>query len=77
MAMVQNNPALHHFKLHLGNTGPKVGIRIIDNNGRLIERMEISSGAKTVSIGEKYRSGIYFAQITSGMYTKTVKLVKL
>ena len=74
---VQNNPTHHHFDLHVGSTDQKVNINITDNNGRLIERLEMAQGANTISIGENYRSGIYFVQITNGKITKTLKLVKL
>lgn len=77
MVKVRNNPTLHQFDLHLGSIDQKVSVCITDNSGRLIERMEIANGTNSVTIGKNYRSGIYFAQITNGLYTKTVKLVKL
>jgi hypothetical protein len=74
---VRNNPTLHHFDLYFGSTEQKVEIRITDNNGKLVEKLEGANSVSSISIGENYRSGIYFAQITSGKCTKTVKLVKL
>jgi hypothetical protein len=55
----------------------KASLHVFDNNGRLIDTMEIPNGSKVVSIGANYRSGLYFAQITGGGNTRVVKLVKL
>ena len=74
---VRNNPAHHEFELYIESLVSKASLRITDINGRLIERMQIPNGTKTVPIGANYRSGIYFAEITGGGYSRVVKLVKL
>ena len=74
---VRNNPAHNQFELYIENMASKISVRVTDSNGRLIERMDLSNGAKTIPIGANYRSGLYFAEITSGGNTKVVKLVKL
>ena len=72
---VRNNPASHQFELYIEGISSKASLRIIDNNGRLIERRGISNG--TVSMGANYRSGLYIAEIMSGGNTRVIKLVKL
>ena len=74
---VGNNPASHQFELYIQNMPSKASLHVFDNNGRLIETMEIPNGNKVVSMGANYRSGLYFAKITGGGNTQVVKLVKL
>jgi hypothetical protein len=74
---VGNNPASHQFDLYIQSTAPKASLRVFDNSGRLIEILEIKNDNKAVPVGANYRSGLYFAQITSGGNTRVVKLVKL
>ena len=75
--VVHNNPTGQQFQIRFESYEPKVVIRIVDNNGRLIERLTRPAGINTIKIGENYRSGTYFAHFTDGLNTKTVKLVKL
>ena len=74
---VRNNPSSYQFELYVESKATKSSIRITDINERLIENLQIAKGIRTVSLGANYRSGIYIATITSGEYTKAVKLVKL
>jgi hypothetical protein len=75
--VVQNNPTGHQFEIKFNSSEQKVVSRIVDNNGRLVERLTIPAGANTLKIGKNYRSGTYFAHFTDGINTKTVKLIKL
>ena len=76
--MVRGNPSHNSFHLDFpGNFSGRIKIQVIDINGRLIEKLEVAEGARTVQLGDSYGAGIYLAQLTNGMQNKTVKLVKL
>jgi hypothetical protein len=75
--VVQNNPTGHQFEIKFESAEQKIVLRIVDNNGRLIERRTIQAGTSAITIGESYRRGTYFAHFTDGLHSKTVKLVKL
>lgn len=74
---VRNNPAQNQFELYIESIVSTISVRITDSNGRLIERIQASGGSKVVPIGANYRSGLYLAEISSGGYSRVVKLVKL
>lgn len=75
---IRNNPASTYFDLvFLKWAGEKISINIVDHAGRSIERLQVPNKNQRIRIGEHYRTGIYFAEITNGMDKRTVKLVKL
>ena len=75
---VRNNPASSHFDIVLVKwPGEKIFINIMDQAGRLMQRLQVPKKNQSLRIGESYRSGIYFAEITNGTNKRTVKLVKL
>ena len=51
-------------------------LRVIDISGKIIETKNVTSN-QTIRIGDNYRAGIYFAEITQGNERKIVKLVKI
>jgi len=75
---IRNNPASTYFDLVFFKwAGEKISINIVDHAGRSIERLQVPNKNQRIRIGEHYRTGIYFAEITNGMDKRTVKLVKL
>ena len=75
---VASNPATVQFRLQVeSSTKEKILIQISDEQGRVIERIESKMSSQSIYLGNRYRPGIYFAQIIQGNNKKTVKLVKL
>ena len=75
---VRGNPSHNSFHLDFPQTvSGGLKIQVIDMNGRLIEKLEVTQGTKTIQIGKNYNAGIYFAYLTNGTHNKMVKLVKL
>jgi hypothetical protein len=75
---VRLNPSATLFRLDFAETTTgKTSIKVTDSNGRLVEKLELAKGAKTITFGSTYQPGFYFADISNGKQSKTVKLVKL
>jgi hypothetical protein len=75
---VASNPANIQFRLQVESSAKeKILIQISDAQGRVIERIESKMSSQSIYLGNRYRPGIYFATITQGNNSKTVKLVKL
>ena len=75
---VRGNPSHNNFYLDFPqNFSGKIKIQVIDINGRLIEKIEVAEGIRTVQLGENYNDGVYLVQLINGMHNKMVKLVKL
>jgi hypothetical protein len=74
---VLGNPAPDHFTLvtRTHSTLP-LALRVMDAAGRLIETREKVSVEGAIRLGEGYRSGIYFVEITQGPQRATLKLLK-
>jgi hypothetical protein len=49
-------------------------MRIVDVSGRIVEQKEGLLPEQVIRIGERYRNGIYFAEIRQGNNIKTIKL---
>lgn len=74
---VMPNPSAESFTLYASSDadGPLI-LRVIDISGRIIEHKNLMAN-QTIKIGEKYRPGIYLAEITQGNERKIMKLVKI
>jgi hypothetical protein len=74
---VLGNPAPDHFTLvpHTHSTQP-LALRVMDAAGRLIETRQHVPADGPIQLGEGYRSGIYFLEITQGPQRATLKLLK-
>jgi Secretion system C-terminal sorting domain len=73
------NPTSNSFSIHIraANSIEKISLRISDVFGRTVEQKTNLSAGQTISFGNKYQSGIYFAEVLQGNERKVVKLVKL
>ena len=75
---VMNNPSRDNFYLELpGKMAGKINLRILESNGRLMEKIEVSAGSNIIQFGDGYQPGIYFVEVSNGMYKKSLKLIKL
>ncbi len=74
---VMPNPSQQYFTLQLTAADIKIPvmIQVTDATSRTIEIKQNIKG--TITIGDMYRPGIYFATIIQGEKRKTVRLVKL
>ena len=72
-----SNPARGYFTLQLSsNSTDKVTLRVMDMQGKLIEQLQNIPSNKEIKLGNNYRPGIYFIEVTQGALNKKLKLVK-
>jgi PKD repeat protein len=72
------NPSRLSFTLSIeSNNDLPVNIRILDVQGREIDRLENRSANSIVKIGDRLNTGFYLAEIVQGNERKIVKLVKI
>ncbi|NCU04509.1 MAG: T9SS type A sorting domain-containing protein, partial [Chitinophagaceae bacterium] len=72
------NPSSAEFTLLIRSelTG-KLNLRILDIQGRVLEQQSNISPTQKLVIGQGFRPGIYFAEISQGGERQLIKLVKL
>jgi uncharacterized repeat protein (TIGR03803 family) len=73
------NPSSSQFtlKIETGNTKEILNIRVVDVLGRVIEVKNNIFAGQTLQIGNNYRPGVYFVEVTQGTDKKQLKLIKL
>ena len=73
------NPSNSHFilKVESENIKEAINVRIVDFLGRVIEIKTNVFAGQTLQVGNYYRPGIYFVEVTQGMNKKQLKLIKL
>ncbi len=73
------NPSPVAFTLLVGGLNPAetATLRVMDIQGRILEQRTNISPSQKLSIGESFKAGIYFAEITQGSERKVIKLLKL
>jgi hypothetical protein len=74
-AMVWPNPSRSCFNLRVSDGSGKVGIRVMDVQGKIMFSSNGSSG-KTYSFGEGFTPGLYFVEIIQNSQRSTHKLLK-
>ena len=72
------NPFSNNFAIDMtSNANDKVGIKIYDMIGKLIEVRDVEFiDINTVSIGENYPSGVYNVIVNQGENVKTLRVIK-
>ena len=72
------NPFSYNFAIDMtSSANDKVGIKIYDMIGKLIEAREVEfMDIKNVSIGENYPSGVYNVIVNQGENVKTLRVIK-
>ena len=72
------NPFSYNFAIDMtSNANDKVGIKIYDMIGKLIEAREVEfMDINNVSIGENYPSGVYNVIVNQGENVKTLRVIK-
>ncbi len=75
---VSPNPTTGSFKLIVEtNYTAKAQVRIVDALGRLVKVINDVAPNSTITFGNEFKGGNYFAEITQGKNRKVVQLVKL
>ncbi len=71
------NPSRSGFNIQMdGLSSEKVSIKVTDMTGRLIEQRSNLSANQALRVGDNYRAGMYYVEVTQGASKKQVKLVK-
>ena len=72
------NPSNINFKIAIRSSILNAPVKLIvtDILGRVIE-MRTTTAGETITIGDKYKNGTYFAEFLQGGQRKVVKLIKL
>lgn len=73
------NPSTTSFTLKIESNDTKLPItlRIIDQYGRVIETKVKLAAGQTIQLGDRYKPGIYYAELLQGNKRSVVKLVKM
>ncbi len=78
---VMPNPSSTNFRLNIqGNGSAPVNVRITDVTGRVFEtqnKQVFKLTNITVTLGDNYKPGTYFAEVTQGTNRRIVTLIKL
>ena len=73
---VMPNPTSGSFTVNaFSDADSPLILRVIVISGRVIDRKNLTAN-QTIKIGERYRPGMYLAEITQGNESKIMKLVK-
>ena len=72
-------PSYYDFTVYLqqGDRNEKVGIRVYDQMGRLVEGKDQLSIGTRFTIGSRYAKGYYTLEVVQGKSRKVIKLIKL
>ena len=72
------NPGSTFFDMAIRsvNVNP-VSVRIFDISGRVLEQHEKITPNTVVRLGQKWKSGTYFAEVIQGDQRKIVKMIKV
>ena len=76
-AIPNPSPGSFLIKIRFVNSSEKLILRIIDASGRIVEQMNNLQPDQILSIGHKYRTGIYMAELIQGNERRIVKLIKI
>ena len=78
-AKVLSNPSRNRFtlKIETDNSKDAINVRVMDLLGKVIEVRTNVFGGQLLLIGNNYKPGVYFAEVTQGTNKKLLKLVKL
>ena len=75
---VNPNPVASFFNLSV-NTGDNhtpVDIRIFNTDGKVISTQKVQPNSTQKIAAEKWKSGVYFVEVTQGDQRRVLKLVK-
>jgi len=72
------NPSASYFQLNINSNGKGViRLRVTDMLGRVVEDRKNEGKSQQVKLGENWRYGTYFLEITQGEERKTSQLIKV
>lgn len=70
------NPSSGYFTLMTNIvTSERIELKLMDVTGRLISTMN-ATGFQPIRFGDQLKPGLYFAQITRGKYSRTLRIIK-
>jgi len=76
-AVAYPNPFESSFNIDVTSKfDTKINVKVYDMPGRLLDNTTSDVNGKSLSIGERYPSGIYNVIVTQGEETKTLRLIK-
>ncbi len=71
------NPSRTGFSIKIdGLSTEKASIRVTDMTGRLVEERSNISANQVLKVGDNYRAGMYYIEVTQGNNKQNLKLVK-
>jgi hypothetical protein len=71
------NPTSTHFTINIKSSKSEpVDLKVVDAVGRVIETKRKVSANGSVTIGDRYQSGVYYLQAVQGSERATLKLIK-
>lgn len=71
------NPSVDNFNMYFkGSNVNPVSVRVTDLSGRLVEMHEKVGSTSIIGLGQNWKIGIYFAEVTQGNQRRVVKLIK-
>ncbi len=71
------NPSTSHFMVQLySRSNVPVTIRVMDIYGRVIDRRDKIAPVGSLQIGQAWRTGTYFVEVTQGNDRKVLKVIK-
>jgi hypothetical protein len=75
---VSPNPSVNYFLINIKSDDTKtpLTLRVMTASGKLMEMDRSIAPGSTIQVGDRYTSGIYFAEIMQGTKRKVVRLVK-
>lgn len=77
-ANVMPNPGLSYFNVIINsNDAMPATVRVVDMSGRLVEIHEKISSTGILRIGQKWKSGVYFVEVSQGRKSQVIKIVKV
>ncbi|MEJ8820413.1 MBG domain-containing protein, partial [Lacibacter sp. H407] len=76
---VFGNPSLSSFRLQLIGSvlEEKFTVKVVDVNGRLMEVKQNLYAGQVIELGNNYKQGTYFVEVSQGTNRKVVKLIKI
>ncbi len=72
------NPSSNYFTIFVNGTSSKemINMKVTDVMGRAIEQRQYLRAGQALNIGNNFKAGIYFVEISQGKEKVTLKLVK-
>ncbi len=76
--IVSPNPSINHFTIRLNGAvdAGRIDIKVMDVMGRVVEHRTNLQSQQAIQVGDHYRAGIYFVEISNGKERTVLKLIR-